>query len=150
MSLLFIMPAALVLALVFRPALHPPAWAVIAFVPALLLAAPLRFVVEWTLGLTGFWITRLQAFYATYYMALLFFSGQLAPLALFPAPIRFAAALLPFRWMLHFPVELLLGRLTPGDALLGLGAQGAWLGFSLMVLRRVWRTGIRRYGAVGA
>lgn len=149
-SLATVVPAAVVLAAIFRPALHPAPWAIVAFVPAVLLAAPLRFLVEWTIGLSGFWITRLQAAYATYYMALLFFSGQLAPLELFPHPVQTVAALLPFRWMLQFPVELLLGRLTPAEALAGFAAQGAWLVLSLLVLARVWHAGLRRYSAVGA
>ena len=149
-SLTMIVPAAVELAGMFHPALQPPPWAMIAFVPAVLLAAGVRFLVEWTLGLAAFWVTRLDAAYATYYMAYHFFSGQLAPLELYPAPVQAAAALLPFRWMLHFPVELLLGRLAPGEALVGFAAQAAWLLLSLVLLRRVWRAGVRQYSAVGA
>jgi ABC-2 type transport system permease protein len=47
-------------------------------------------------------------------------------------------------------VELLLGRLTPGQALAGFGAQLAWLATSLILLRIVWRAGVRAYSAVGA
>ena len=34
-----------------------------------------------------------------------------------------AATLLPFRWTIGFPAELLLGRLTPSEALTGFVAQ---------------------------
>lgn len=149
-SLRIVVPAAIVLGYIFHAALHPALWASIAFVPAVLLAAAVRFLMEWIIGLGAFWVTRLGAAYATYYMALLFFSGQFAPLELYPAAVRAAAAVLPFRWIFQFPVELLLGRLTPVDALVGFAAQGAWITLSLLLLGRVWHAGLRRYSAVGA
>jgi viologen exporter family transport system permease protein len=80
----------------------------------------------------------------------LFLSGQVAPLSLFPFPVQVAATLLPFRWVIGFPVELLLGRLTLGEALVGFAAQGVWLVLSLALLKIVWRAGVRQYSAVGS
>jgi ABC-2 type transport system permease protein len=142
--------AALVLALVFRPEVHSSVWAVAAFVPALLLAFVLRFLIEWTLALAAFWTTRVSAVNQGYYVAALFLSGQIAPLSLLPFPVQIAAAALPFRWMISFPVELVLGRLSPMEAATGLTVQVAWLGVALLLLRVVWRAGLRSYSAVGA
>jgi ABC-2 type transport system permease protein len=142
--------AAACLAMIFKPAAAVVPWAMAAFIPAVLLAFLLRFLLEWTLALTAFWTTRTSAINQMYFVLVLFLSGQIAPLALFPAPIRVAAEVLPFRWMIGFPVELLLGRLTPGEALTGLAAQAAWLGISLVLLRTVWHAGVKVYSAVGA
>ncbi len=149
-TLPFMLLIAAGLAAIFKPAATPALWAVAAFVPALLLAFILRFLLEWTLALAAFWTTRTGAINQIYFVLVLFLSGQIAPIALFPYPIRVAATVLPFRWMIGFPVELLLGRLTLGDALTGLMAQAAWLGVSLVLLRIVWRAGVRVYSAVGA
>ena len=121
-----------------------------AFVPALMLAFLLRFLLEWTLAPAAFWTTRVNAVNQVYFVATLFLSGQVAPLSLFPVPIQVAAAILPFRWMIGFPVELLLGRLTPIEALMGLAAQAVWLLLGLVLTRIVWRAGVRVYSAVGA
>jgi ABC-2 type transport system permease protein len=142
--------AAAILALAFRPTLHWVPWAVAAFVPALVLAFLVRFLVEWTLALAAFWTTRVSAINQMYFVVTLFLSGQVAPLSLFPLPLQVIASLLPFRWMIAFPVELLLGRLTPVQALTGFVAQGIWLALSLALLRSVWRAGVRIYSAVGA
>ena len=64
--------------------------------------------------------------------------------------IQVLAQILPFHWMIGFPVELVLGRLTPVEAATGLAAQAAWLLISLFLLRLIWRAGIRVYSAVGA
>jgi ABC-2 type transport system permease protein len=125
-------------------------WHIVAFLPALVLAMALRFLVEWTLALAAFWLTRVSALNETYFVAMLFLSGQAAPLALFPAVVQALAWILPFRWMISFPIETVLGRLTMPEILLGYGLQAAWVIGGLLVLRVLWREGVRRYSAVGA
>jgi len=149
-TLPFMLLIAAVLAAIFHPALSPTPWAIAVFIPALLLAFAVRFLLEWTLALAAFWTTRVSAINQTYFVLMLFLSGQIAPLTLLPRPIQVVAEILPFRWMIGFPVELLLGRLTSAEALTGLGAQAAWLVAGLVLLRVVWRAGLRVYSAVGA
>lgn len=144
-----ILLAALVLSLLFHPSFNLVPWAVAAAVPALALAFLVRFLVEWCLALAAFWTTRVGALNQTYFVAMLFLSGQVAPLALLPGWIQTVAGILPFRWMISFPVELLMGRLTPGQALAGLGAQIVWIGLGLALVRVLWRAGLRVYSAVG-
>ncbi len=141
---------AFLLGFVFRPTVVFVPWAVAAFVPAVLLAYLLRFLLEWTLALAAFWTTRVSALNQAYYVALLFLSGQVAPLSLFPGAVQALASALPFRWMIAFPLELLLGRLTPLQALTGFGVQAIWILVALVVVRFAWRAGVRRYSAVGA
>jgi ABC-2 type transport system permease protein len=145
-----VVPVAIFLVVAFGATFHTQPWHVAAFVPALLLAMALRFVLEWTLGAAAFWITRTGAFNQAYTVVMLFLSGFIAPLALFPATIQTVAALLPFRWMVAFPVEVALGRLAPGAVVLGFAAQAAWIAVVLVVMRIVWAAGTRRYSAVGA
>jgi ABC-2 type transport system permease protein len=149
-TLPFMLAIAAVLALIFHPALSPEAWATGLFVPALLLAFLVRFLLEWTLAQAAFWTTRVDAINQTYFVLLLFLSGQIMPLTLLPGPVRVLAEILPFRAMIGFPVELLLGRLTMAEALTGLGIQAAWVVVGLVLLRVVWRAGVRIYSAVGA
>jgi ABC-2 type transport system permease protein len=125
-------------------------WAVAIFIPALLLAFLVRFLLEWTIAQTAFWTTRISAVNQTYFVVMLFLSGQIAPLALLPHAVQILSMILPFRWLISFPVELLLGRLTLVEALIGLAAQAAWLIASLVLVRIVWRAGTRFYSAVGA
>jgi ABC-2 type transport system permease protein len=60
------------------------------------------------------------------------------------------AYVLPFRWLVSFPIELVSGRLTPGEAFIGLGAQAGWLVACYFLMRIVWRAGVKVYSAVGA
>lgn len=149
-TLAVIVPTATVLIVILRPTIHPTPWMIVAFIPALFMACALRFLIEWTVGLGSFWTTRMTAINQVYDVALLFLSGQIAPLMLFPGWVQAVAAVLPFRWIIAFPVELLLGRLTTAQILMGLAVQATWLALSVGFFKLVWRVGIRRYSAVGA
>jgi ABC-2 type transport system permease protein len=149
-TLPLILAAAALIAIAFRPVVHTTPWAAVAFVPALLLAFGVRFLMEWTLAMAAFWTTRVSAVNQVYFVASLFLSGQMAPLSLLPRPLQLAASILPFRWVTSFPVELLLGRVAWTEALQGIGIQAAWLLVCLFLLRLVWRAGVRVYSAVGA
>ena len=138
------------MALIFHPTATLRPWAILAFIPALALAFLVRFLLEWTLALAAFWTTRVSAINQVYFVLILFLSGQIAPLTLFPSWLQIVANVLPFRWMLGFPVELILGKLSPTQALEGLAAQVVWVIVSLGVIRLVWRAGVRVYSAVGA
>lgn len=138
------------MAAIFRPAFSLVPWACLAFIPVLGLAFLIRFLLEWTLAQAAFWTTRVTAINHVYHVVLLFLAGQVAPLTLFPAPVQVLADILPFRYMVGFPVELLLGRLTPTETLTGIAAQVAWLVAGFVLMRLVWRAGIGKYSAVGA
>jgi ABC-2 type transport system permease protein len=138
------------LALAFHAAISPAPWAAAVFAISLPAAFLVRFVLEWTLAQAAFWTTRVSAINQTYFVLLLFLSGQIAPLVLLPHPIQLVAKILPFYWMIGFPTELLLGRVGAGEAVMGLGAQLAWLAISIVALRLIWRAGVKVYAAVGA
>ena len=141
---------AVALGLAFHATLAFHSWTIALFLPVLLLAFLIRFVLEWTLALGTFWTTRVSAINQTYFVLMLFLSGQLAPLSLLPHPLQIVAQVLPFRWMLGFPVELTLGRLNLQQALTGIGVQLAWLAGAVVLVRIVWRAGVKVYSAVGA
>jgi ABC-2 type transport system permease protein len=150
MTFPFILAVAIGLGFLFQANWNPPALALLLGIPALCLAFLLRFLLEWMLALSAFWTTRVGAINQMYFLLLLFLSGQIAPIELLPQPIQWITAILPFRWMLGFPVELWMGRLTPMEMLAGLVAQAVWVALSLVLVRIVWRAGVRVYSAVGA
>jgi ABC-2 type transport system permease protein len=150
LTLVILIPAVIFLALLFPPNINLQWWSLAAGIIAVVVAFVARFVIEWTLAMSALWTNRISALNQTYYVILLFMSGQFAPLTLLPGPIQVLADFLPFRWLIAFPVELLLGRLNLQATLIGFGAQLLWLGLSLLALRFVWRAGVKQYSAVGS
>jgi ABC-2 type transport system permease protein len=77
------------------------------------------------------------------------FSGYLVPLDLFPGWVQSLARALPFRYMLAFPVEMIVGMQSRSRALLELGIQWAFVGLLLALAAGAWRVGLRRFAAFG-
>jgi ABC-2 type transport system permease protein len=77
------------------------------------------------------------------------FSGYLVPLELFPRWLAAAARVLPFRYMLAFPVEMIVG-MTPRSTALGeLAVQWSFVAALALAARAAWRAGLRRFAAYG-
>jgi ABC-2 type transport system permease protein len=112
------------------------------------LGGALAFLMGYVVALAAFWTVRTMAINNLYYLVMLFCSGQLAPLDVLPAPLQAITSVLPFRWMVSFPVEVLLGRLNHDQVILGFGAQLAWLAAIYGLFQVAWRASIRHYGAV--
>jgi ABC-2 type transport system permease protein len=150
LTLAILIPAVFLLAWLFPPTFTPQFWSLIAGVLAIGLAFVVRFTIEWTLAMSALWTSRVSAINQTYDVTLIFLSGSFAPLAVMPHSVQVLANYLPFRWLIAFPIELTLGRLSPQEALFGFAMQLAWLVFALMALTFVWRAGVKQYSAVGS
>ncbi len=77
------------------------------------------------------------------------FSGYLIPLELFPRWLANAARLLPFRYMLAFPVEMVIGMTPRAEALRELAIQWGFIALLALAARVAWRSGLRRFAAYG-
>lgn len=150
LSLAVLLPAAVVMTLVFKPAFQFQPWSLALALAALGLAYLIRFLLGYLVAMAAFWTSRITAVNQLYYVAELFFSGQLTPLDLLPGALYSVAQVLPFQWGIAFPVALILGQLTPAAAWRGLGVQALWLAVILLALRLVWRRALRQYAAFGS
>jgi ABC-2 type transport system permease protein len=143
------LPIAAILALAFRPMISPTAVEIAGFAVAIWGGFFVRFFLLWALGLLSFWITRVSAIFELYFTIELLFSGRLVPLSLMPEWAQQIAALLPFKWAFQFPIETLIGQLSPEEILFGLGMQALWASIGIAIVGIVWRAALRRYTAVG-
>lgn len=148
-ELITLIPTMAILTLLFRPELELRLWAVIAFIPALILAFAARFIFLWVIALTAFWTTRVTALFNLIFAMEFLISGRIAPLGVLPPWAQGIAEVLPFKWMFAFPLELVIGRLTPEEALAGYAILGLWLAVMIGLLLALWRVAMRRYAAVG-
>jgi viologen exporter family transport system permease protein len=145
----FVIPVTAILALALRPELNVTTRNGLAFVAALVLAGLLRFFWAYWLALLAFWTTRSDALLALQDAFVFLLAGQVAPVVLLPDAMRGIAYVLPFRYMLGFPVEVLTGQLDAIALWSGFSYQAAWLAVALILYAVLWRTGVKRYSAVG-
>src|SRR6266567_4036899 len=99
--------------------------------------------------LLAFWATRANALLEIQDALIFLLAGQVAPVALLPGPLQLLARVLPFRYMIGFPVEVLLGHLTGVDLLIGFAYQCGWCFIALTLFVVIWRIGVQHYTAVG-
>ncbi len=112
------------------------AWCINFF--AMALVGSLAFFMESSTGVFELWL-----------ITFMLLSGYVVPLELFPSWAREIAQVLPFRYTLGFPVEVMTGMLDVPAALSQLAKQ--WAQAATMAIAGIlaFRAGTRRFGAFG-
>jgi len=133
----FVLPVSLLLAVVLRPTFQATTADIVLFSLSLLLAWGLRFLWGCWLAMLAFWTARADALLAVQDGLVFLLAGVVAPVSLLPDGLQHASKILPFRYMVGFPVEQ------------GFCCQVLWLIFAASLSGLVWRLGLRRYSAIG-
>ena len=119
------------------------AWPLVAF-----LALCIDFVAYMTIGLLAFWAENTDSFSLIFNRLTLVLGGVLAPLEIFPQPLRTIAQALPFSTILYGPSRTLVHFELDRFGWL-LGQQALMLAVGSLILFLVYRVAIRRVNING-
>lgn len=119
------------------------------FFIALVLGHLVSFCLAWALAMIALVVQEAQSIFELYYVPMLFFSGQLFPIAMLPDWARSLSYSFPFYYTSGFPTEILVGRVPPERAWPLIGGQLCWIGIALVAGRLLWLRGRKYYTAVG-
>jgi ABC-2 type transport system permease protein len=122
---------------------------VVVAIPALILAAAIRFLVTYSLALAAFWTHQAHGVVGFGETIIYLLGGSAIPIAFFPDRVRNVVEVLPFRAMLGFPAEIASGSIGPGEVIAGYAMQCLWLGIAAAIAVLAWRRGVRRFTAIG-
>lgn len=128
--------------------LDPIRW--LLFLPSVLLAAVLVFALDHVIGLLGFWFDDVGGLNQGVGLLKDVLSGAIVPLALMPAWSQQFVELQPFRFMVSFPLEIVVGDLSSQELAIGFGTQFGYVVLALAGWLAIWKAGIKAYSAVGA
>jgi ABC-2 type transport system permease protein len=147
-KLFLLVPLAAVLGAVFHHQVALPAEATrwLAFGVSLVLAAAMTFSLDIVIGSLAFWFEDVSAVDRLRSLLARLLSGALIPLALFPKAFEGFLNVQPFRFMVSFPLEVLLGHPAAGSFALQTAWFAAFVGSAVVV----WRAGLRSYQGAGA
>lgn len=145
----FVCVFAIILIMIFKIVITLTLSQILLFLLCLLLAQILRFMLAYSLSLLALMKTKIDSLLSINDAMILLFAGQLVPTVLLPEIIRKASFVLPYRYMLGFPIEILLGKLDNKQILFGIGLQCVWILIVLTLYSFIWRKGIKHYSAVG-
>ncbi|MBA3944771.1 MAG: ABC-2 family transporter protein [Herpetosiphonaceae bacterium] len=118
-------------------------------IPAVVLAAALRFLFTYLLALSAFWMQQAHGVVGFGESLIFLLGGTAAPVMLFPEQLRAVGEALPFRAMLGLPAEIAAGSLNGAQIVQGYAWQCIWLPVLALAAIIGWRRGVRRYTAVG-
>jgi ABC-2 type transport system permease protein len=128
--------------------LHPsPSWWLLPMAGAL--AMILQFAFSYAVAMVAFWWLEIWGILFLKRMVVAFLAGSWMPLSLFPEKLSAYIMLLPFQYMIFFPVQIALGKLPPAQIQAGIVTQMIWIGIFLIAGRIIWSFGMKRYTAAG-
>lgn len=101
------------------------------------------------IGSLAFYLESATGVFELWLVTFMVLSGYVVPLELFPGWARSVAHVLPFRYTLGFPVEVVTGLMDVRTAASQLAVQWAWaVGIAIFGML-AFRAGVRRFGAFG-
>ncbi len=145
-------PVALVALLVLaRDRLTTNPWLWLCLPVSLLGAWLITLLINFAVGCLAFFVDSSARVMDIYLAAYFVFSGYLIPVDLFPARFKGALDLLPFRYQIGLPVDILTARydLSPSAVLGPLALQWLWVAIVGGLATVSWRRGIKHFGAFG-
>lgn len=116
---------------------------------AVFLGHLVSFLSVMALATLAFYVQEATSFFELYYIPMLFLSGQMFPIAMFPDWARNLALFTPFYYTTGFPTELIIGRLTPEQSWPLLGVQVFWCVLSYVLFRIFFKRGLKEYTGTG-
>lgn len=120
------------------------------FALAIFLSAIIQFCLTTAIGALGFWMDDNAGIARGRHVISMVLSGELVPLALYPAWAMGFLEWQPFRYMLSFPLEVLLNTLSGSELAYGFALQLLWTSLFAWLCWFVWHRGLRSYSAIGA
>ncbi|NLY89184.1 MAG: hypothetical protein GX085_06135 [Firmicutes bacterium] len=144
-------PVYLIFFFVFRLPLVPADlfWSLLSLVLGFLM----MFLVNYSIGITGFWLIRTDGLRSFFLIFRDVFAGVFVPLVFFPGWLQKALFFLPFQYISYVPVRVFSGSYELGGITLAIpvivAIQAVYVVFMGLVSEFLWRLGIKRFTGVG-
>lgn len=147
---IYFVPIIVFLAIILKmpiPVLSLTEW--LLFFLSWVLAFAISFLMSFCIGLIAFWFDEVKSVIEFTDLFYFFLSGQLFPLVALPKLAQEISKVLPFRYMLSLPIEILQKTLTQNELVFALIMQFGWLVTFIVLYKLLWIKGVRRYSAFG-
>jgi ABC-2 type transport system permease protein len=119
------------------------------FLFSVILAGLLQFLLFGALSLLSFWIENTAGIHFVVRVVIEVLGGAIIPLSLFPPFVEKVFLLLPFPFLVYFPMRVYLGKIDVSAMALELGKEAAWIAALGILNLAIWQRGIRGYVSMG-
>lgn len=139
--------------LILKPAFYfqTDTFVLLAFLISVIIASLIYFCILFLVSAVPFWAPELG--WASQFLVAIvlieFLSGALFPIDILPLALQKFVMSLPFPYMIFFPVQVYLGKITGAAQIQGFIISGVWLAVLYLLMRYVWSKGMKAYQAFG-
>lgn len=129
--------------------LPPSLSTILLYLFSMLLGFIVNYLMNFCYGLLAFYVTNMWGVSHLKDAALLFFSGQLIPIAFFPVALQKVMQFFPFSSLNYIPVMIYIKKLTGAALLQALGVQVMWIALLFLLSRWLWNRAINKLVILG-
>lgn len=129
----------------FQPQININIFALISLIFSYLLSYCFSMII----GLTAFHTTETTGITNLYWMLTELFTGKVFPITLFALSVQKILNFLPFKYMVYFPVQIAIGKLSATEITRGLLMQFFWIVGLYLLARLIWKRGVKKFSGIG-
>lgn len=126
-------------------------YVLLAFLMSVVVASLIYFCILFLVSAVPFWAPELG--WASQFLVAIviieFLSGSLFPIDILPLGLQKIVMTLPFPYMIYFPVEVYLGKISGAAQIQGFITSFIWVGVLWFAMKYVWARGLKAYQAFG-
>lgn len=119
------------------------------FVPFILLAIMLNFLLFYCISTLAFWMSEVWGVFICYNLITSILSGGVFPLDIFGPKVMAIFNFLPFKYIVYYPINIINGKLSLNEISIGIIFLCVWIVIMSLIAKIIWKTGMKKYIAVG-
>ncbi|MBD3304052.1 hypothetical protein GF343_02825 [Candidatus Woesearchaeota archaeon] len=126
-----------------------PAFNFVMFIVSVMLAFLLAFFISFNVGLSAFWLKKIEGIRRVRRTLLVFLSGGMIPLSFFPQSLQQVSHFLPFEYVRYVPIQIYLGEFSRLGVLSQLGLQLVWIVLLYFLSKAVYKRAFKQFAGAG-
>lgn len=115
----------------------------------IILAYMICFTFKMILGITALWTTEIRGAQELVEILVFLFAGYVVPINLLPGMLEKIAYILPFAYVIYYPIVAIQGKLDIHAFITVIGIQIVWLIILGLLFRVLWKRGLMQYADFG-
>ncbi len=116
---------------------------------SIMAAFVLSFTFKMVIGLLAFWVTDISSLLQLVEVIFIICAGFIVPLDFFPTWLWKTTSVLPFAYIVYYPVTILQGRIEGVNLLSVFVGQIIWILILGLLYQFLWKKGVRMFSGVG-
>lgn len=116
---------------------------------SIIMGGMINFILDLFIGISAFWLDEIEVINGINKTLGNLFSGKIIPLVFLPGFIGSFVIYLPYRYLISFPIEIILGKLSWEQIFFGFFIETIWLVCLYLLYKLIYFFGVKNYQSFG-